>query len=86
MDAILKLMPWLDDNLRDPGNERLAYMHAEGLGVARACGSGEIFYHLVCINDPVSIRGFNPRIGFRRTSTLAEGMDRCDHTYILPGA
>jgi hypothetical protein len=59
--------------------------HAEA---AKASGQDarEIFYRLVCLTDPVSIDAFNPEIGFKRTRTLVQGMDRCDHCYVLPNS
>jgi predicted ArsR family transcriptional regulator len=38
-------------------------------------------YHLYCATDPHIVAGFNPQIGFRRTKTLMEGDDCCDHFY-----
>jgi predicted ArsR family transcriptional regulator len=38
-------------------------------------------YHLYCATDPYIVAGFNPKIGFRRTKTLMEGDDCCDHFY-----
>ena len=54
--------------------------HAEA---ARRLGLGDLFYHLVCVSDPAAIKGFNPGIAFERSTTLMQGNERCDHTYIL---
>ena len=40
----------------------------------------EIFYHS-CETDPYITEGFNPNIGFKRTKTLMQGDDCCDHFY-----
>jgi hypothetical protein len=50
---------------------------------AHELGMAELFYHLVCVTDPSAIKGFNPGIGFERSTTLMEGADCCDHSYIL---
>ena len=36
-----------------------------------------------CSEDPHIVEGFNPRITFKRTKTLMEGHDCCDHRYTL---
>ena len=41
---------------------------------------GFLFY---CSEDPYIVEGFNPRITFRRTKTLMEGDDCCDHRYTM---
>jgi predicted ArsR family transcriptional regulator len=51
--------------------------------IARECGTTIWGYHLICSNDYYIVEGFNPRIGFRRTKTLMEGFDCCDHFYYL---
>ncbi|HEY33503.1 MAG TPA: L-2-amino-thiazoline-4-carboxylic acid hydrolase [Dehalococcoidia bacterium] len=38
-------------------------------------------YRLYCALDPPLVEGFNENIGFRRTKTLMEGHDCCDHFY-----
>ena len=45
--------------------------------------SREWMYHLVCAADPHIAAGFNPKIGLRRTKTLMEGDDCCDHYYYM---
>jgi predicted ArsR family transcriptional regulator len=40
-------------------------------------------YHLVCMGDPYIVEGFNPDMGFRRTKTLMEGHECCDHFYFM---
>jgi hypothetical protein len=56
--------------------------------VARAAGSTEIGYHLLCLSDPAMVAGFNLAAGenerpirFTRTQTLMQGDESCDHTY-----
>ena len=36
-----------------------------------------------CADDPPMVAGFNPKMGFRRTKTLMEGDDCCDHFYFM---
>ena len=51
--------------------------------LARELGTTTWAYHLICMNDAYIVEGFNPRIGFRRTKTLMEGFECCDHFYYL---
>lgn len=51
--------------------------------LAREINSLEWMYHLVCAADPPIVSGFNPKIGLRRTKTLMEGHDCCDHFYYM---
>ena len=41
---------------------------------------GVIFY---CLSDEAICEGYNPAIRFRRTKTLMEGDEYCDHSYSL---
>jgi predicted ArsR family transcriptional regulator len=40
-------------------------------------------YICYCADDPHIVAGFNPAIGFRRTKTLMEGHECCDHFYYM---
>lgn len=40
-------------------------------------------YVCYCADDPHIVAGFNPAMGFRRTKTLMEGHDCCDHFYYM---
>lgn len=51
--------------------------------LAKELGGLEWLYHLVCMGDPYIVEGFNPKMGFRRTKTLMEGHDCCDHFYFM---
>lgn len=51
--------------------------------MARELGVVEWGYHFHCAKDPQIVEGFNPKIGFRRTKTLMEGYDCCDHFYYM---
>jgi predicted ArsR family transcriptional regulator len=46
-------------------------------------GGAEWGYHLYCAADEHLVAGFNPAIGFKRTKTLMEGHDCCDHFYFM---
>ncbi len=39
----------------------------------------------ICQGDESAIRAFNPNIVFKRTKTLMEGHDCCNHVYYLDG-
>jgi predicted ArsR family transcriptional regulator len=49
--------------------------------IAKQLNAAEWLFRLTCATDEHSTAGFNPRIGFRRTKTLMEGADCCDHCY-----
>jgi hypothetical protein len=44
-------------------------------------GGTEWGYHLYCAADKHIAEAFNPNIGFRRSKTLMEGHDCCNHFY-----
>jgi predicted ArsR family transcriptional regulator len=50
---------------------------------ARETDNAKWAYRLYCASDPHIVTGFNPQIGFRRTKTLVEGDDCCDHFYSM---
>jgi predicted ArsR family transcriptional regulator len=41
----------------------------------------ELMFYACCGTDPFNVEGFNPNIGFKRTKTLMQGDDCCDHFY-----
>lgn len=47
----------------------------------RAMGGAEWGYALYCAADADLTKAFNPKIGFKRTRTLMQGDDCCDHEY-----
>jgi predicted ArsR family transcriptional regulator len=49
----------------------------------KQAGGTEWGYHLYCAADNHIAEAFNSKIGFRRTKTLMEGHDCCDHFYYL---
>lgn len=51
--------------------------------LAKKLGMTEWFFHLICANDFFIAEGFNPKIGLKRTRTLMEGHDCCDHLYYI---
>jgi predicted ArsR family transcriptional regulator len=51
--------------------------------LGRALNGTEWLYYLVCLNDLYIVEGFNPNMGFRRTKTLMEGHECCDHFYFM---
>lgn len=51
----------------------------------RTMGGAEWGYALYCAADADLAKAFNPRIGFRRSHTLMEGDDCCDHEYFYEG-
>jgi predicted ArsR family transcriptional regulator len=51
--------------------------------IAREVQATDWGYTCFCADDPHIVAGFNPEIGFRRTKTLMEGHDCCDHFYYM---
>ena len=49
--------------------------------VARELKLQNLAFHLYCVDDPHIVEGFNPKMGFKRTKTLMEGHDCCNHCY-----
>ena len=49
--------------------------------VFKEIGREEYGFMLFCATDPYIVEGFNPDIAFRRTKTLMDGDDCCDHYY-----
>ncbi len=49
--------------------------------MAKYCGITDEAFYMVCEADPYIAEGFNPYIGFKRTKTLMQGHDCCDHFY-----
>lgn len=47
----------------------------------RALGGAEWGYTMFCAADAALTQAFNPHIGFKRTQTLMEGQEYCDHFY-----
>jgi len=48
---------------------------------AKQHGITEEMFYIICEGDPYFAEGFNPNIGFKRTKTLMQGDDCCDHFY-----
>jgi predicted ArsR family transcriptional regulator len=53
------------------------------VAVARQLGAEDWMTLLLCGADFGMVAGFNPTMGFRRTQTLMEGHDCCDHFYSM---
>jgi predicted ArsR family transcriptional regulator len=51
--------------------------------VYKSLNSTRIGYILYCAQDAFLMEGFNKNIGFRRTKTIMEGDEYCDHFYYM---
>jgi predicted ArsR family transcriptional regulator len=51
--------------------------------MAREIEAADWGYTCFCADDPHIVAGFNPAMDFRRTKTLMEGHDCCDHSYYM---
>lgn len=49
--------------------------------LAQELDAADWMFALTCACDEHIVAGFNPAMGFRRTKTLIEGDDCCDHFY-----
>ena len=51
--------------------------------LAKHCGITKEALHMFCQNDFYIAESFNSKIGLKRTKTLMEGHDCCDHFYYM---
>lgn len=51
--------------------------------LAGRLGAEKWLFHHTCKTDPFIAAAFNPRIGLKRTKTIMEGDEYCDHFYYL---
>lgn len=51
--------------------------------LAKHLGITEEAFYMFCECDPYITEGFNSNIGFKRTKTLMQGHDCCDHFYYI---
>jgi predicted ArsR family transcriptional regulator len=89
--SIEDLVAVLWEPLRSRGYEFTAEQTEQGLQMhCTACpfatlyrqlGGAEWGFHLYCAADEQLAQAFNPSIGFKRTKTLMEGDEYCDHLY-----
>ncbi|MDD5622961.1 MAG: L-2-amino-thiazoline-4-carboxylic acid hydrolase [Actinomycetota bacterium] len=49
--------------------------------LAEKTGMHKWLYHLACATDFYATRAFSEKIGFKRTKTLMQGYECCDHLY-----
>lgn len=92
IDDLIRLL-W--EPLRQQGYEFTIQHTAQGVQMTctacplaklyRQLGGAEWGYHLYCAADAMLTEHFNPRVGFRRTTTLMEGHACCDHLYYNKG-
>ncbi|MCG8570878.1 MAG: L-2-amino-thiazoline-4-carboxylic acid hydrolase [Spirochaetes bacterium] len=51
--------------------------------MAKKIDAADWGYHCYCADDEHIVAGFNPEMSFKRTKTLMEGHDCCDHFYSI---
>ena len=51
--------------------------------MTREIGAADWGYICFCEDDEPMVAGFNPEMGFKRTKTLMQGDDCCDHFYFM---
>lgn len=88
IDALLKLF-W--EPLKAKGFEYTSEKKEDGIqmwctkcpvyDLAKELNATDWMYHHTCCADPFIAEGFNPKIGFKRTKTLMQGDEYCDHFY-----
>ena len=49
--------------------------------IARENNIQDIAFEILCVDDEHIVKGFNSNIDFKRTKTLMEGHECCDHCY-----
>jgi len=52
--------------------------------VFRELGEPELGF-ILCASDEPAVKSYNPKLGFKRTKTLMEGDDICDHIFYVAG-
>lgn len=90
IEALIRLL-W--EPLKEKGFEYTAEKQENGIQMrctrcpvyemAKEMDATELMYHHTCSTDECIASAFNPRIGFRRTKTLMQGDDFCDHYYFM---
>ena len=90
-NTIEDLIRLLWEPLRSQGFEYTQEPRADGVQMrctrcpvadrAREMHAADWMFRLDCGADEHIVTGFNPKIGFRRTKTLMQGDDCCDHFY-----
>ncbi len=51
--------------------------------MAKEMNATDLMYHLICVTDECTATAFNPQIGFKRTKTLMQGDEYCNHFYYM---
>ncbi len=51
--------------------------------MAKEMKATDLMYYHTCSTDECIASAFNPQIGFKRTKTLMQGDDYCDHYYYM---
>ena len=57
--------------------------HCSFYDMAKHFGVTDEAFYMICEADPYITEGFNSEIGLKRTKTLMQGHDCCDHFYYL---
>lgn len=66
---------------RTPDGVQMRCRACPGARLYDKLGAKDVGFLMCCAADEALTEGFNPNIGFRRTRTLMEGHDECDHFY-----
>ena len=66
----------------EPGQIGYNYTRCMYAEIFRELGEPELGW-VICARDAPWIKSYNPKLGFKRTRTLMEGDDICDHTIFV---
>jgi len=66
----------------EPGQIGYNYSRCMYAEIFRELGEPELGW-VICARDAPWIKSYNPKLGFKRTKTLMEGDDICDHTIFV---
>jgi predicted ArsR family transcriptional regulator len=90
LESFIKLF-W--EPLREKGFEFTCEIKNDGIQMkctkcpayelAKRINATDWLYHHTCSVDQYIAQGFNPKIGFKRTKTLMQGDEYCDHFYFM---
>ena len=66
---------------KDDGNYQFKVTNCPIANIAKDSGIEEWMYLYMCLSDYSITEGYNPDIGFKRSKTIMQGDDYCDHCY-----
>ena len=66
---------------KDDGSYQFKVTNCPIANIAKESGIEEWIFLYLCMSDYPITEGYNPNIGFKRSKTIMQGDDYCDHYY-----